>query len=155
MLKKFILISIFFNLLAHCGFTPQHLNKNNANFSISNLEIEGDRTINNYLKTYLNQYQSDKYEKEFSIKINTIYEKKILSKDKASKINNYELIATSTFNVYLKEELVKKITISEKKNMNSIDDKFEEQKYERVIKQNFANSISTKLITDLSFVNDN
>ena len=155
MLKKFILISIFFNLLAHCGFTPLHLNKNNANFSISNLEIEGDRTINNYLKTYLNQYQNDKYAKEFSIKINTIYEKKILSKDKTSKINNYELIATSTFNVYSKEELVKEITISEKKNMNSIDDKFEEQKYERVIKQNFANSISTKLITDLSFVNDN
>ena len=155
MLKKFILISVFFNLLSHCGFTPLHLNKNNANFSISNLEIEGDRTINNYLKTYLNQYQNDKYEKEFSIKINTIYEKKILSKDKSSKINNYELIATSTFNVYSKEELVKEITISEKKNMNNIDDKFEEQKYEKVVKQNFANSISTKLITDLSFVNDN
>ena len=155
MLKKFILISVFFNLLSHCGFTPLHLNKNNANFSISNLEIEGDRTINNYLKTYLNQYQNDKYEKEFSIKINTIYEKKILSKDKSSKINNYELIATSTFNVYSKEELVKEITISEKKNMSTIEDKFEEQKYERVVKQNFANSISTKLITDLSFVNDN
>ena len=155
MLKKFILISVFFNLLSHCGFTPLHLNKNNANFSISNLEIEGDRTINNYLKTYLNQYQNDKFEKEFSIKINTIYEKKILSKDKSSKINNYELIATSTFNVYSKEELVKEITISEKKNMSTIEDKFEEQKYERVVKQNFANSISTKLITDLSFVNDN
>ena len=39
--------------------------------------------------------------------------------------------------------------------MNNIDDKFEEQKYEKVVKQNFANSISTKLITVLSFVNDN
>ena len=39
--------------------------------------------------------------------------------------------------------------------MSTIEDKFEEQKYERVVKQNFANSISTKLITDLSFVNDN
>ena len=72
MLKKFILISVFFNLLSHCGFTPLHLNKNNANFSISNLEIEGDRTINNYLKTYLNQYQNDKFEKEFTIEINTL-----------------------------------------------------------------------------------
>ena len=39
--------------------------------------------------------------------------------------------------------------------MNSDDDKFEEQKYERIIKQNFALIMSNKLATDLSVVNDN
>ena len=143
------------NLLSQCGFTPLHLNKTNVNFSISDIKIEGDRTINNYLKTYLNQYQNNDNEKTFTIEINTLYEKKTLSKDKSSKITNYELIATSSFKVYSKSKLIKEIIISEKKNMNNDDDKFEEQKYERIIKQNFALVMSNKLATDLSVVNDN
>tara|TARA_B100000575_G_scaffold268169_1_gene246892 strand:- start:437 stop:904 length:468 start_codon:yes stop_codon:yes gene_type:complete len=155
MLRRFIFIIIFFNFFSQCGFSPLHLNKTNANFSISDIKIEGDRTINNYLKTYLNQYRNNDYEKNFTLEINTLYEKKILSKDKSSKIANYELIATSTFKVYSKAKFIKQIIISEKKNMNSDDDKFEEQKYERIIKQNFALIISNKLATDLSIVNDN
>lgn len=155
MLKRFILITIFLNLLSQCGFTPLHLNKTNVNFSISDIKIEGDRTINNYLKTYLNQYQNNDNEKTFTIEINTLYEKKTLSKDKSSKITNYELIATSSFKVYSKSKLIKEIIISEKKNMNNDDDKFEEQKYERIIKQNFALVMSNKLATDLLVVNDN
>ena len=143
------------NLLSQCGFTPLHLNKTNVNFSISDIKIEGDRTINNYLKTYLNQYQNNDNEKTFTIEINTLYEKKTLSKDKSSKITNYELIATSSFKVYSKSKLIKEIIISEKKNMNNDDDKFEEQKYERIIKQNFALVMSNKLATDLLVVNDN
>jgi len=33
--------------------------------------------------------------------------------------------------------------------MNSKDDKFEEDRYERSVKQNFASSISNKLSTEL------
>jgi len=90
MYRKFILLLIFFNLITQCGFTPLHLNNTNAKFSISEIKIEGDRTINNYLKTYLGQYQNDKYEKKFTIEIDTIYDKKILSKDKTAKITEYE-----------------------------------------------------------------
>ena len=49
---------------------------------------------------------------------------------------------------------IKKITITEKKNINNIEDKFEEQKEERIIKQNFASTTSKKLITELSILND-
>jgi len=45
--------------------------------------------------------------------------------------------------------LNKKIKIKEKKIMDSKDDKFEEAKYERSMKQNFASSISNKLSTKL------
>ena len=45
--------------------------------------------------------------------------------------------------------LNKKIKIREKKIMNSKDDKFEEDRYERSVKQNFASSISNKLSTEL------
>ncbi len=38
--------------------------------------------------------------------------------------------------------------------MNNIEDKFEEQKEERIVKQNFASTTSKKLITELSILND-
>ena len=46
----------------------------------------------------------------------------------------------------LREEL---IIIKEKKNMNSMDDKFEEARKERLIKQSFASSISSKLSSEI------
>ena len=39
--------------------------------------------------------------------------------------------------------------------MNNINDKFEEQKYERAIKQNFASITFNKLISELELLNDN
>ena len=48
------------------------------------------------------------------------------------------------------ESTNKKIRISEKKIIDSMDDKFEEARYERTIKQNFASSISNKLSSELT-----
>ena len=50
---------------------------------------------------------------------------------------------------------MKNLKISEKQIMNNIDDDFEEQKNERIAKQNFASSITNKLITEISILNDN
>ena len=39
--------------------------------------------------------------------------------------------------------------------MENMSDKFEEQKYENDTKQNFASTISDKLISELALLNDN
>ena len=39
--------------------------------------------------------------------------------------------------------------------MDNIDDDFEEQKNEKITKQNFASSMTNKLITEISILNDN
>ena len=39
--------------------------------------------------------------------------------------------------------------------MDNIDDDFEEQKNEKIAKQNFASSMASKLITEISILNDN
>tara|TARA_B100000575_G_C22737661_1_gene441503 strand:- start:107 stop:532 length:426 start_codon:yes stop_codon:yes gene_type:complete len=139
----------------HCGFTPLYSNKSNNNFSITDLTMKGDRTINNYIKINLYQLLDNSNEKQFTINVDTKYNKVVLSKDKTAKISEYELSSTSVFEISSKNKLIKKITISEKKNMNNIEDKFEEQKEERIAKQNFAATTSRKLITELSILNDN
>ena len=39
--------------------------------------------------------------------------------------------------------------------MENMNDKFEAQKYENDVKQNFASSISNKLLLELALLNDN
>ena len=145
MLKKNIINLFLILFLTNCGFTPIYLEKNNINFSIEQIEYKGDRDFNNFLKVNLNKYKNENDNKIF-LDVNTIYKKKILSKDSTGKITSYELEIEALFIV---KSTNKKIRISEKKIIDSRDDKFEETRYEKSIKQSFAYSISSKLISEL------
>ena len=83
---------------------------------------------------------------KITIEVDSIYRKIILSKDGKGEVANYQLEAEVLF---LIKPSNKKIKITEKKIMDSMDDKFEEARYERTIKQNFASSISNKLSLEL------
>lgn len=154
MTKKLTSLLILIFMLSHCGFTPLYSNKTNINFSISSIKLEGDRTINNFLKTNLNQYLNDTYDQKFDIIAKSRYEKSILSKDKAANTTNYKLDSSIKFQIISNNKIIKELIISEKKIMDNISDNFEEQKNERTHKQNFASSISSKLLTELSMLND-
>ena len=123
--------------------------------SINEFTFTGDRTINNYIETNLVRYKNNRNEKIFDLSVDTKFYKETLTKDKTAKITDYKLSSVSIFEISIKNEFVKRIVITEEKNMNNMSDKFEEQKYERSIKQNFASSISNKIITELSLLNDN
>ena len=77
-----------------------------------------------------------------------MYKKIVLSKDETGEVTNYRLEAEVKF---LIKPINKEIKITEKKIIDSMDDKFEEARYERSIKQNFASSISNKLTSELIF----
>ena len=143
--KNIILISLIF-FLTHCGYTPIYLQNTDVNFSIEQVTYTGDREINNFFKTNLNQYKKEKVDKKIYIEVNSIYEKIILSKDGTGAVTNYQLEAEV---IFLIQPLNKVIKINEKKIMKSMDDQFEEAKYERTIKQGFASSITNKLISKL------
>ena len=135
MLKKIISIIILFNMLSHCGFAPLYSNKTNVNFSISSIQFKGDRTINNLLKSNLNKYKNNNYDKKFEITVVSNYEKNILSKDKAANTTNYQLSLNSTFEIKYNDNKNKNLVFSEKKIMNNISDNFEERKNETIHKK--------------------
>ena len=149
MIKKFIvIISLIF--FAGCGFTTIHSNKNINNFSIEliNFSKNGDRELNNFLKTNLIRYKNSN-EKKFFIDVESNYSKNVLTKDKTGKITNYEILAEVIFTLKLKS---KKIKFTEKKIIENLNDNFEQAKNERSIKQNFASSFANKLISQLSII---
>ena len=142
---KIIFISLIF-LLANCGFSPIYVKNTNNNFSIENVIFNGDRELNNFLKTDLKKYKNEKINKKIYIEAISEYKKIILTKNTAGKVTNYKLIAKVTF---LIKSTNKKINITEEKIISSMDDKFEEARKERTVKQNFALSISNKLVSEL------
>ena len=143
--KNIITLSIIF-FLTNCGYTPIYLKNSNLKFSIDQVNYIGDRDLNNFLKTNLNQYRNEKIENKINIDVNSIYKKIVLSKDGTGEVTNYQLEAEV---IFLIKPLNKEIKIIEKKIMDSKDDKFKEARYERSIKQNFASSISNKLSSEL------
>lgn len=143
--KNIIVISLIF-FLTNCGFSPIYIKNTNTNFSIENVNYQGDRELNNFLKINLNQYKNEKSNKKIFIEAKSGYEKIILTKNSSGDVTNYKLIAKVTF---LIKSTNKKINITEEKIISSMDDKFEETRKERTAKQNFALSISNKLVSEL------
>ena len=146
MVKKNIILLSLILLLNSCGFSPIYLKSNDVNFSIQQINFIGDRDLNNFLKIDLNRYKNDKTNNKIFIEAKSDYKKIILSKDGTGEVTNYQLEAEV---IFLIKSTNRKITIVEKRIMKSMDDKFEETRYERTIKQSFASSITNKLISKL------
>ena len=146
MIKKNIIIISLILLLNSCGFTPIYLNKNDVKFSIEEVNFSGDRDLNNFLKINLDQYKDEKIDNKLSIDAKSTYKKIILSKDGTGKVTNYQLEAEV---IFLIKSINKEIKIIEREIIDGMDDKFEEARYERTIKQSFASSITNKLTSEL------
>lgn len=147
-LKSINLILIFL-LFISCGYSPLYKDLSNINFSITINEINGDRKINNLIKSKLNTYNTNNTEKDFEIDINTKYKKDIIAKDTTGAATEYKLTINSSFKVN-SNNYEKEFVFKESFNMKSISDKLEEQDYERNIQSNLVNTIIKKLVLQLS-----
>ena len=148
-MKKFLLIFLF--LFAACGYSPVYKGISESHFEIELQNLDGDNYINNGIKNNLLKYSKRANTNKilYRLNISTKYEKKSISKNLAGEDTSYELKVTSA--IYINSESIKdEIIITEKFNMTNIDDDFEEREYENSIKNNFANSISRKIVTKIS-----
>jgi len=144
-LLPFFLIIIFLN---NCGYTPRYALNQNLNFTIELFELTGDREFNNFLKSKLTRFKKNKdvNKKSYKLNLETEYKKNIKSRDSTGLAEKYELVII--VNVIVQSELIqpKKLIFEEKFIMNKFDDPFEEKNYEKVIKENFSDIISERII---------
>ena len=148
MFKKIITILIFLFITSGCGFEPLYSNKNNKNFSIEKINFigDGDRTLNNHLRRNLNNYRKTELNNKIFLDVESIYTKKVLSKNSTATINEYELIAKVTFTIKPNN---KKLIFTQKRIMKNMDNNSDERDSELAIKQTFANIITNELIQGL------
>lgn len=148
LIKKSLIIFILI-FLSHCGFSPMFKNINNLQYNIIVENLDGDRDINNLIRSNLNRYTSTENKDELKIQVKTEYEKNIIAKDSTGKTTNYKIKISTIFKLDYRENQ-KIITIEETFDYKSIDDKLAELDYERSIKNNLTNIIISKLITQIS-----
>ena len=147
-MKKIFIFYILFLFISGCGYTS--LYKNNdiknilLNFDI--IETTGDNDINKSIISNLKYYSDDKVTKVIPVKIDSSYSKSSISKDKKGKTTAYAIVVTTNFNLIEKDGNTKKIIITEKININNIDDVFELRSYELKIKKDISRSIVRQFV---------
>ena len=146
--KKFIFV-LLLTFLTNCGFTPIYKNVGNVNLKIIVNNLSGDRSTYNLIKSSLSMYSYDEAINTITIDINTKYEKNILAKDSTGKTTDYQIRIKAIFNIET-NGLKKEITFVETFDYKSFAKSFEEIQYEETVKQNISNTISRKLIDQIS-----
>ena len=151
MIKKIFFIILSLNLLNHCDYKPVYSNQDKVNYRIVIDSLSGDKDINNFINTNLKRNSQENSEEIVNIALDTKYTKKVLAKNNAGSITDYQADVVTTF-------LIKKVNnsesfvVNEKFNFKKMTDKYEEKNYERNIKKNLANSISQKIILRLAVI---
>ncbi len=148
-MKTKILVIILFFTLSQCGYSPIYSKYNEFNLRIDIDSIDGDKEINNIIRSNIKKISKENSNKKFIIKINTNYVKTILSKNQTGAASEYQLIATSNFTINDGKK-ISDFTIEEKIVLSAESNIFKEKEYEITRKNAFANSISEKFLLKLS-----
>ena len=148
MIKNILIIFILPFLFQGCGYSTLYSNNNDKDINIEILETKGDQEINNYILFNLKKY-TGKEGKTYSINMNTNYTISEISKNLEGSIDSYQLVAVTQFEVK-SININKTISIKEEIKINNLSDNFEKRNYEKSIKKNFSDTISSRPILQLS-----
>ena len=147
-MKKSIFLIFIFLTLSNCGFAPIYSESNKSNFAIEIIETKGDGIVNNIIKSEIARISSANPIKKYKIKINTNYEKIVLSKDTKGIVSNYQVILDDKL-IIQHNETNEEIVFQEKQNIKNNNNTFDQKNYEKMIKRNFAISMVRKLNLEL------
>ena len=145
-MKKIIPYFIFLILILSinsCGYTPI--------YSTTNLDLKFNKI--NYEPNFLNKqivqtlstFSNPNSSKEYDIKINTLKEKNIVSKNSKGETETYEIKVTIELNVY-DENTNNLKKFSSKIKYNNNDNKFELNQYEIEIEKQIITDLIEKIL---------
>ncbi len=138
----FIILIVFF--LNHCGFSPIYLQEKNTDYNIQVGSVEGDRLINNLIVSQLNRNNNEETVNIINIDINTEYKKTINSKNATGAAASYELVSVTLLDI-TKNNKTDRMVINKKFILDKNDNSFDQNNYEKTIKETFAASIVEQL----------
>ena len=150
MIKKIILITFFSFLLSSCDYTPIY-STNNFDYFIEDISFDGDIELNNLIDKKIKKFQSNNSSKKFKIKTSSSYTKISQSKDKTGKTTDFKIFINVKFEIQNQKE-TKTLLVAEDFVMKNFTNNFEEQKYEKIKKNNITNLIINKLLIQLSLM---
>ena len=116
--------------------------------------MAGDNEFNNLLKNELKLYSNANSKKQYDINLNSTYQKSIISKNSSGVTTDYKIILNTMINIKLNNK-IHDLEFNESINIKNNSNSFEQDKYERNIKRNFASLVREKLVIKIFNLNDN
>ena len=154
MTKKFLLIICFFFILTSCGYSPIYSQKTDTNFSITNLQIDGNFQMKNIIESRLKISSVRDSSKKYELKINTFYNSVSIVKDTKGTTTDLKLVANLNYSLMKSEINTKNIkksgSFSESIIIKKKENNYEQNNYERIVIKNLSEQLANKLIFYLS-----
>ena len=149
-MKKILNILIFIPFLfLGCEYTPIYSNKDKFNFKIENIDFTGDVEINNLIDKKLKKYKTTKSEEKVSISTFSSYEKISQSKNLSGKTTDYLVVIKTNFEIEM-DDKTNILIFREEFLIKNFSNKFEENNFEKIKKENSIDLIINKLVTQIS-----
>ena len=151
---KNIILICFVLFLSSCGYSSIYKNQKTQDFQLNIIEMSGDNEFNNLLKNEFKLYSNKNSKKQYDVSLNSKYQKIIVSKNSSGVATDYKILVNTIVNIELNSKS-HDLKFSESINIKNNSDSFEQNKYERNIKKNFASLIREKLVIKIFNLNDN
>jgi hypothetical protein len=130
-------------------------NLKNLNFALTIDSFSGDEEVNRLINSRLKNYSTNEDGvKKYNVNYTSNYKKITIAKDTKGNASEYTIQIKVKF-IISSGELKKEYAYTESFNMKSINDRLEEQDYEKTIKDSLIKIIIRKLTLQLSQINDN
>ena len=145
MLKKTILFVIFI-FLTNCGYQSIYVKKNNSNFFIKEIKLEGDKRIGNTISSQIQIEKNVINKIPYTIYLDSEKTIDIVAKDGLGNPSLYKI--TFDIQVVLESDKnkIKEKTFNKTFTYNSMENKFEQSQYQKNIEQNLINKIAEEFI---------
>ena len=154
MFRKIILCILVLCGLSSCGYTSLHSQKDDLNFTILNLELNGDLLINNYIEQELKKYEKINSDRKFELEIKTTLNKFSVGKDSKGNTTNLKLVANLDLNIneikMENEQTKKTVSFSENITIKKNENNYEQSNYEKILIKNMSELLFKKLVFYLS-----
>ena len=151
---KIYLILLVVILITGCSYKPI-LSKQNYDFSVEKVELNGDKEVNYIIKERLINLKNQNTKNKYYVQIETSKIKNIISNDSKGDPSKLEIIISSTFQISNFEKLLITRNVKMKNTYNNNSDKLKLKKYELFIINNLSQRISDSLISTIININDN
>ena len=148
MRNKIILILTIIVLLTSCEYEPVYNNSKIKDIRFEFIEMKGDQQINKLIINNLKRNQKKLNSDIYKIKIESEFNKVVLTKDKFGSPTDYKLSVTSNFSVENEQKKLS-LVLNEEFIYKNLQENYDQSNYENSIKKNLAEQISEKLRTKL------
>ena len=149
MLKKIIPIIIIIFLNTSCGFVPKYNGYSGVDFIMKIKNSSGDRDLNNKIESQIRRFETGEKDYQiFEISFDSRFQKDPVSKNSKGDVTRYNLIAIVNFEIK-NEDTTRKIVLMEEFKIDKISDTVEENNYIKIIKADFAQSLTERLVLNI------